>query len=546
MQYGIQLYDLIIVTVLGLFGLAIRLPFALLYTSATDSVGEYSKLKSWRKKKWNDFRFLDSANDGIFPRPALYHYWISRFPRKYWRLFAILGNHLSDVLVAIITYFAFIWTMQDYTSMTAEKLRFSALLASIVFLTTPLLFPNTARLKANNGRSPSILYCTIYFLLLIYTIVSQSWLLIVPLIILIFIILHVSTFGTQAIMFFGLPLAIYFQSVLPFVLPVIVITTGWFIPSSGIKQLLTFKRYHIQFYLDKLSVRNIDNRSLVTSIFQLVLALIKRNLKDVHSLVIRNSPLIILSYSVPILFIGCYLLFIDVIPESMSSEPIWDYGISMLIASSVVFVFTSFGYGKVFGESERYFEYSAPMITFMIVFMFMGVSEYAPIVLSLLIITQLSIVVIFHLFRDEKNIDRIISYDILLSESHSQEMQELIGFLQNGNDIKHVATVPIKLARLLSSFTLDPNNVQVKYYYHLMLQFNGKSYDLKNYQDEVKDFYDFKIGADELKEKYGIDYIIIDKNYSKRATMEDNELINSLINYPICFQNERYYVYKTT
>lgn len=531
----------------SLLGLSIRLPFATISMTAPDAFGEYSKILGWSNKKWNDYRILDSVNPGTFPRPSLFHFIISRFPKHSWRIVAVLGNYLSDIATGIWVYVVFYLSSIHLLELAAFEARLGGFLAMLLFLTSPLLFPNLARLKANNNRTLGLLLCTLYFTFIFGVIEMGGIITGVLALLTAYLIILASTFGMQVIIFFSIPLSILYLNILPILIPAVVIGIGWLFPVSGVRSLLIFKKYHTQMYYSQLNSHSIRKRNLFYNIYLIIKFIVNKKFKKSIDLLTNHSPLLILLYSVPILWLIPFLVMNYGLPEStISNSSIWLFCNSMIISSSIIFLGTSIGPGRIFGQAERYFEYSLPMLCVGITVWVFHEIKLANSVLIGFIIFQIALIPLLHLLYNSTSIIRLLSYKKILSIDISEETTEVVDFLKEQPNELKVATLPMKLARLFSSLTLDVEYNRIKYYNHMMLSSESLKDGMSDYFEDNDLVYTYGISPIRLKEKYGINYIIIKNSFCDiyDHKYDHHPFYSSLRNLKIVFDNSEFTIFQ--
>lgn len=527
--------SLLLIIVGLLFGFSIRLPFA--FFRASDGFGEYSKLIALSQKRWIDYKIPDAANPGTFPRPSLVHFFISRFPKSIWRPVAILFNISADLTIAVFLYFltpALLGNLIELTPSTAQSAGF---LSMMVFLSTPILLPITARLKATNGRAISLLMTTAYFFSLWHGMEVHLWIGGVIAFILAYLIFLTSTFASQVILFFSIPMSVLYLNATPLLIPLTVLTLGYFLPFTGIRSLLIFKYWHTQFFASVFLKTRVGQRNLFANIFKFFVQL-KTNLIEAKNLLMLDTPLFILLYSVP----GLWLLFSNWMGQGWLpwywQEPLAKFLWIILFSSGVVFVATATGIGRIFGEAERYFEYSSPMVTMLIVVLTFTYQSNPVLMLLALIFLQISVVVLVHTFEDSSRITRLIRYEPAI---HSRSVKDLIDYLLNLKGDIRIITLPDKFCRLLSSQTLEPSQGRIKYYYRMMLTHQSFKNGMENYFRDSSTASSFDISPSEMNRHYGINRVVVEKKFLEKDKGVFSQALNA---FPVVFENDVFSVYE--
>ena len=217
-----------------LFGVLIRLPFALVEEKSTsDSSGIKSKLQNLRRFGYTH-QIHDAVNgEGFFPRPMLFHYLISRLPTKTWRLALVMANASMDVFSA-----ALIALLMAQSAMQAAWI-------ILLAVTMPILFPATARLTAPNNRSFGLFLNVSFFALALY--LEPSILTFLLMFLIGYLTILSSTFATQLLLFVGFVFSALAMNLQVCLTLISILTIALATNLLGARDILFFKIAHLKY-----------------------------------------------------------------------------------------------------------------------------------------------------------------------------------------------------------------------------------------------------------------------------------------------------------
>ena len=536
------MYWLILVSSL-VFGLLLRLSFSTI--ASTDEWGSFWHVQRQKQSKWLNYHMTDSLLPGIRGYPILYHYLISRFPEKFWGIAGRILNSLFDILTAILIWATTLWvsnTMNLSGSIAGLK---PELVAVLLFLTSPILLPVTARMKGIKARSLGLFLVTIFFGFLGIGINSNSFSFYLLTIVIGLLIILTSQFAVQVMIFFSLFLALYFLVWSPVVIILIVLLVGYLTPKLGTKEVLQFMWHHKVWYLRNYEQAiPVNNRNRLNDIILYPVYAITNPAKFID-LSFRYLTPVIAAYSVPIVFI----LFILRAREWQAwnialSNPELRYLWAIILASLLVFGLISLRPLSFLGQAERYFEYSTSAASILVSVLLLNFPDSIS-------SSLFWVILLFHLIVIYLNALFLNREDILQSKPNIQgNIQEVIDWCINNLVDAHIATVPIKLAHVLSISTGSIRNNRFKFYYRFT-QRPGES-GFQYLQDDTGglarygksfagSFEVFKISPFELSAKYGITHIFIERQFLDGLRQSWDSLEAKILDEPI-FGNEAYIV----
>lgn len=514
-----------------LFGFGLRMPFSM--SSNSDQWGVFTKIKKHVGKKWLDYSMPDAVPNGVFPYPMLTHYLVSRFPERYWKIVSYALNQSADIATAIILYAAIIIWGKSLDLSTATTMQ-AGWAGMAVFLTFPILFPVTSRIKASNGRCFGLVVHTA-FLILLYLAIEHGSIIFGTLAVALMLTMFISSFfAMQTSVFFSVGLALWYVSPVPLLVLIAALVIAFLFPTLGARDPLVFKVNHfIWHHNNRGKNTGPSNRNLFKNVFLFFKAL-KNDRHHAYSLFFYRSPLIIGLYSAPVLWIVLAKLCYSNSMSAATASGFGEFCMATLIISTVFFALTGTRQLSIFGEAERYTEFSAPFTAMLFVMTpaLAGGSVLEP--AMAIILLQVTIIMLVNVIHNDHFIDWLIN-DPISGGEYEPKVLERLSELEGSIT---VATIPIKLPILLTAYNDWPD--RIKFYYRFIQQ--SLKLDAFDYYD--KDIVDLNVFAgtpDELAEKWGVTHILCQK---ERLTHGRFDFIDTLMDkHDIVFEEGPYILY---
>lgn len=520
-------------------GVAVRLLPAV--RGSTDLWGTQAIMELQRRRRFVTYEWLDSLIDGDMPYPSLLHFAVSRFPRKRWMLVATLVNLASDLVVAL-ALFACLPLWLPY-SLAPHEQTWLAFLIAACFVTTPVLVPIHARLRATNGRAPSLPLVAATLLAAAFASsatglsASLAWTGIAAAGVLVTCL--TSQFGAQALIVILPVTAAVSLSAWPLVALVLAALVAWFVPAVGVRDLILFKVNHALWYSsNRHRLAGVANRNLIPNALRAPLALLRDPARG-RRLLLLESPIWIAAYSLPLLFwLGAHALDPG-IRAAWWGDPAQRFALGCLAGATLAFLLTGTGPLTIFGQAERYFEYATPAMALLAATVAAASPVGAERALVVLVFLNVAIIVLMQIFSDERNV-RLLTKG---TDSETPE-KELARFMASQQGELRTATVPIKLAYLLSYFTVRATDARVKFYYRFLMNRERRIDRFAGFDDETeRQHLDlFAVSPRTLHSRYGIEWIILWSEYERSQGHTD--FIRALGAHPVAWQNDSYKVYR--
>ncbi|MDJ0785167.1 MAG: hypothetical protein QNK05_00075 [Myxococcota bacterium] len=499
-----------------------------------------TKIANQRKSRWITYELGDAIQHGNFPYPMLPHYLISRLPKKRWPLAAVALNLASDVSIGLALYALFRWPVLPTLELAGGDptlQRALALAVGAVFVSTPLLVPLTARVRATNGRAPSLPLATAVFAGIAWIEAGGGGLAWGGSAFALFCLALTSFFGLQAVVFSAPLIALFTGSFVPLILVAGVGVLGWLVPPLGIRDLLVFKVNHWVWYAgNRMRLENVAKRNLIANTLRLP-ALFFRDGAEARKLLFQQSPVWIAAYSLPVLWLVGFAAFDADFRESVASAPLMAVSGACVLAAAILFVATSIDPLTIFGQAERYFEYATPAMALLAGAWAAQHGAEGVLAVAALVLPNVSVLLLIHLLSETANLRRLTR-----GQGRDQPEKDLARHLAQIEGELRVATVPIKLPALLSYYTKPKLKGRLRYYYRF-IQHPERPLDAFDYFTQDTEELDvFRGSVDALAERYRLGWIIADRSFVENRKAS-SEFVASLAKRSPCYENERYALY---
>jgi len=512
-----------------LLGLMTRMLF-LLGTSSD----EYSHLWMIQRRKQYGNLWQDDVENSIIPGfrgyPPVPHFITSLTPERYWavagKLLSISYDLISITAVYVLASLLFkdLWRIEPIGPISAPAA------VTLLFSTSPILHPVTARLKALGGRTLGNLLSLLYFAIVGYAYLTTNPLLLLLCIPLGWLIVLSSQFALQFVVLSSLLLSILYADII-FIAPIaLALLTGALIPKLGTKKLLQRKIDHYIWYIRNYNKgTTATNRNNIKDILLLPYYLFTKP-KYFFQLVFRKLTPIIAAYSVPPLVIAAYWLLVS--PESIAvflENDALRFLSFLSLASILIFLLTSIRSFLFLGQAERYFEYGAPAIY--ILFLYYQVrTGFDPGLLVWLLCFQLAGILLNFLYVVGGSLKE------RLSPVEGKSFTELIDFLQKQQGLR-ILSIPTKWNFKIATH-LDKTDA--KFYYDNIS--NHAKIDGIRYMEEDHILLHFPItDSKHFAEKYDINTIVARKKTITQA--HQNGIEYGFSASKKMFENDDYVVY---
>jgi hypothetical protein len=442
--------DLLLMLFVAAFGAIMRLPFfAMLPARFEDGLpmGDMSAIQDQlslnRSRAWpSDHKLRSTHFEGIFGYPVLFHWFVSKFPPKRWRIASVLLSTLPDVTLSVVIY----WLLRAGWSSPLQSGGFAgvdaptAALAALVFLTQPGLIPTTARLKATNGRTVGLLFFSLFLAAAFVAYQSEHWdawyfASIAVMAVSIYLIVMSSLFSSQTILFVGLPLGIVLPSVAILVTIVATFALIYLLPILGARDVIRWKLAHFFWYRrNRATIGAVENRRVFATFLAFWPALFN-NPARAKRIFLNDSPLLMALVGYP----GIVGIVAGLTANGFAipNDFVW-LAASLFIATLPIFFLTAGPLLSELGQAERYWDYSSAVLIPASVAL-ISIAADQPTVSAILLLTVLfqgAIVVVTHIYLNGRTWRLVHSFP-----AETDEIQVVDYFRRAGIEPR-LATLP--------------------------------------------------------------------------------------------------------
>ena len=348
------MFEILVILLVLLLSFVIRIPFVL-----SDSSDEWMTWWIIRQQQGRKLHYdvYDSLIDGYMALPKLQYFLVSCFPEKYW---GIIGNGLNvlyDLISILLVYSVSSIIFSAWQISPKNFIISPAAWVALLYSTTPILLPITARLSGIKARTLGGLLSLLYFLTFgAAYIFGETYGYLGTIVSGILIILS-SAFTLQNIAFISLCLTILYLDWVPFAIFLITVLAGIAIPGIGVRKILIYKFNHYKWYVSNYAGTTAEGRNNLRDIVLLPRYFFTEPAKFLEQVMSKNTFVISL-YSVPVLFILIYLCIDRATFSILISNDVTKYAATLIAGSVIVFILTSTKPFLFLGQAERYFEYS--------------------------------------------------------------------------------------------------------------------------------------------------------------------------------------------
>jgi hypothetical protein len=469
---------------------------------------------------------LFSGTVGNPPIPfALY----SKLPRA-WRIPIGVGvNFLFDSIAALLVFFFLRAGLSVPGS--EEQLPFSAAcLGALLYTTTPLLHPLSARLLGLGSRTLGNLIVTAYFIILGYWLRGdgQGILLLTILFLLAALIILSSKFALQVLVFLSLTLSLVSWDPRPCYIAGGSLLVMALVPGFDVRTYLKTRYNHARWYLKAIGHPTMSLQLTTVyrgswKVLRSLPRLIRRKPDFGIWILLAHVPLFIVLYSVPILsWLGVRIIAGGA--GTAADNLFQGYAGHLCVAALLLVLATSIRPLIIFGEAERYMEAVLPFLYLMAVEV--ALTAF-PGTLILLLLANLFVILFLFAYANRAIIAAKFSI------RNDGDFMDLLAFLRTLEGRRSVVTTPHKLALMIDA-NLESD---FHYYFHLHSRQNG----LDNIFRYFYNYFMFNLDFATLHRELGADTFILDRSY--RHNYREAGLLDRLDQATKLYENKNYEVF---
>ena len=510
--------------------LCFLLRFLFIITKSSDAY-----LHLWLLKRYQNYGFgkhtaFNSIFNGKLPYPSFPHFIIHFFPRRHQVGLAYFLNIIYECISIFIFYLIAKSIFTKHLIITTIQFPEPYLIATLLFGTSPILFPYTSRLKSFGGRTFGNLMNIIFFGSLGICMISNNYFFIAGSVCSGILVLLSSQFGMQVMVFFSIALSICYLSAIPISALVLVFIFAFILPFLGVKDIIEFKINHYMWYLRSYKLgTTASDRNRLKDLFLYPIYLFTEPKKFFQLTFKRLSP-IIAAFSLPSLVILIFWFFTDYSKFiSFLNNDIIKFLFYFSLSSIIIFVLISIKWFSFLGEAERYFEYSTGAIILLFVIFSMQYGYYN--LLYFMLIIHLILIFINFIASLQQTIKKAIKIE------EDINLIKLVDFLNSINDGR-ILSIPTKLNFRLGYLS----NENLKFYYHFIDE--DKIDGFKRMQNDEIIYNYVKPDFDYFINTYKINTIVAEKSALRKTEKQYkiNYIFSSL---NLVFENKEFLVYKT-
>lgn len=481
-----------------------------------------------RRFGFGNHRAFKSLISGTQGYPSLPHYIVSRFPEKHQIKTAYSLNLIYDGISILCVYLISKLIFSNYGVFDSSLVLSPHLVVTLLYATTPILFPVTTRLKTFGGRTFGNLLATVYFSALGAGLLTGNLAYYVVCIGAGLLILLASQFGMQVMLFFSIVLSLLYLNPIPIVLVATVALIGITVPALGIRDFFKFKINHYRWYVkNSRGVEGATGRNRWIDFVQYPRVLISDPKRLLQLTFYKLTP-VIAAYTVPTLTL---LVYWGVVRRdafgTLLADDVFRFVFLVALSSLIVFVLISTKWLYFLGQAERYFEYSAGAICIVFVAVCAALGQGA--FWFYVFLFQVTVIIVNFV------VSLRATFAASLKGNAGALFDDLTTFIDSQGASK-ILTIPLKLNFRIGTQTAD----DVRCYYQFITEnkidgFRRQQADEKVYNFVVPDLKYFNA-------TYGIDTIVAAKDAIERA--KDYDIHYDFSDLTLAFENDAYCVYR--
>lgn len=509
------------VLVVFVFGIGLRAVF--INTSSADSAIQQYMIERLKKKPFGDYTSNKSVISGMYAYPSLHYYIFTKIPHKIRiRIYKILNILLDSIMPSICIYlFSIVYDVFNLHQNVSTGL----LLVGLIITTSPIFFPLSARLQGMGARVLGLLIFTILVIGWFFIEIDSNYGFIITFIGC-FLAVSTSMFLLQVVislMVFTLCIGYVEFSLSCFMSFIIMLLTNF----GGTRDILQWKLDHWIWYFKVKELMLVVNKDKNKKIKYLLNS--KKLIHNLYSF-LRNTRNATYHTIGPKLFIDNFMA----IPciwyyFNLNLSTINDVGLSIsytvLFCMIMMYILTSFRPLRIFGQPDRYFEYSIMCQGYIVYYLFIN---------GVLDINFLIILITLNIFLIGLNLSILFRPNKIKKQYNPDSLLEVAKFLDKQK--RRVLVIPSKLGYEFACLT---NNCQ--FWLPFIMEKRwwtaekvGFSYMRKtsdsNYYDQHEDFTqtmsDYKLDTvvirkDDLK-KYNLNKFTKSSEFSDYSVFEYN------------------------
>ena len=482
------------------------------------------------RRHWGDFtthRTFDAVNEGARGYPTLTHGVVAWFPRPWWPTLGAWLNTFWDLCLLTMVYV----TAGILVHGRIGPLSVGGAVAMLT-ATCPLLVPVNSRIRSMGGRTFGGLVCFMYTAVIGFGLHADPWIALTFCTAMGLLIVASSQFAIQVFVVLSLFLSVVYLHWLPIAALGLTALIAWFIPSLGLRDVLRFRKAHIQWYWRNQRSRGLatGGRNRLVEHLTLPWLCIRRPARALY-LVMQDSSLFGVLIPLPMLPVLIVLVLVHGDLPAMLADPSLRYCLMVVAAMGLAFVLTSLPWLLLFGQAERYFEYAVPFLATLFVWQIARTGA-GPEWLLGMVVAQIAICLLLAAFA--------IQDGRRARKGHGDDgpRGELREFLAAA-DPHRILTVPIKDAFEMACWADEDHRF---YYRCIVLPDDRTGF---GYMDEDCATLQFpRADLDHFAERYGVDWVIVEKRQLAAAGRMGIDY--RLAERPTVWENEAYAVVALT
>ena len=398
-------------------------------TRESDPMGHYLGIKEFKKNKHKiPKKYKQTICPGKFEYPYLMYYILSYLPKKSLRK---IGDYISPFFFSLNSLLIFVFTYYYMNNPT------TALLASLIYSTTPLLLMQGEGIFNISQRPVARLFFNISYLCMVIFISSKNYTFFFISILFASLIFITARFALQVLVFTSIIISIMTLKIWFLLLLILSFLVAIAISEARIITLIKAYILNSYFFYKVLAKDYLGKRNKLKDVLILPIDLIKDPKKAAHTFLSNNSYLILLTH-MPTIILFFWLINKNIIifkSQILFLLLIW------FVSTLILFLLTSLKPLLFLGQAERYVNHALVPFSIILAFMISN-SLNKSIVISIIIIFlfELALIILYY-------------YIVITTDKYHKDISDGITWLSKQKKQLKVLSIPFNLGAEIAYFT---------------------------------------------------------------------------------------------
>lgn len=250
-----------------------------------------------------------------------------------------------------------------------------------------------------------------------------------------------------------------------------------------------------------------------------------------------KSPLLIALASIPYAFFVLATPLFSAARATIFTDPVLSFIYILTLSAGIVFLITSVGVFRIFGQSERYFEYASPFIIMFVVIVMAKLIHVGLILPFFMLGLNIALLLFIHISTNFHFLRKISRFEFSMDEDLNM-VHQFLARLDSGN----VGAVPIKITHMLMGMAARDGLDNLSYYHPTIATVPVRISDYKIKKEAFANPFLFIKNPEWVRETIGIDTWVEDIAFADLNT--NQPFVQALREYEPIWVTKKYRVYR--